>query len=54
MTQLQEPSAPTNTEVLSTDVIFLLLGIYGYIVLFIEENRQAHTPVKVGILPVAV
>lgn len=54
MTQLQGPPAPPpDFWALNADIVFLLLGIYGYIFLFIKGNERAHDTVKVGILPVA-
>lgn len=36
MTQFQDPSPQRGLGVLNTNIIFLLLGIYGYVVSFID------------------
>jgi hypothetical protein len=46
MGQLLDPSVePDFTAALNSNVVFLLLGVFGSAVLFIEENDRAHSAV---------
>ena len=45
MGQLEGPSAQPDFVALRSNIVFLLLGIFGYAVLFDKENEPAHIAV---------
>ena len=45
MDRVQDPSAQPGFVALNSSITFLLLGIFGYTVLFMKENERAHITV---------